>query len=107
MNNIGRPKTEKLYPSNFNLGNGVKQLQNKYIALWRRKLKNSEKFNFYRKVKSNYEPENYLRSVRNILFRKELTKQRISNRNLLIERGRYCFPKLGEERLCSICSEYI
>ena len=61
---------------------------------------------FYREIKSNYEPENYLISVKNISFRKELTKLRISSHRLLIESGRYCSPKLPrEERLCSICSE--
>ena len=45
-------------------------------------------------------------AIENISFRKELTKLRISNRNLSIERGQYCSPKLPrEERLCSLCSE--
>ena len=39
-------------------------------------------------MKSNCEPENYLKSVKNISFRKDLTKLRIYNHNLLIERGR-------------------
>ena len=40
-------------------------------------------------------------SIRNISFRKELTKLRI-NDSLLIERGRYCSSKVPrEERICS------
>ena len=54
-----------------------------------------------------YEHEDYLKSVRNISFRKELTKLRISNHILLLEKGRYYTPKIpslaGEERLCPIC----
>ena len=106
LDKMGRPKSDILYPSKFNIRTGIKQLQDKYITIWREKLENSEKLRFYSEIKSNYEYENYLESVENISFRKELTKLRISNHNLLIERGRYCSPKLPrEERLCSFCSE--
>ena len=106
LDKIGRPKTVILYPSNFNIRDGVKQLRDKYITIQREILENSEKLSFYREIKSNYKPENYLISVKNISFRKELTQLRVSNHNLLIERGRYCTPKLPrEERRCSLCSE--
>ena len=78
----------------------------KYITMRRTmKVENSEKLNFYKKIKSNHESENYLMSIRNISFRKELIKLRISNHNLLIERRRYCSPTVSrKKRLCSICS---
>ena len=72
MDKIGRPKTDILYPSNFDIRDGVKQLQDKYITIWREILENSEKLSFYWEIKSNYEPENYLITATD---------------NLLIERG--------------------
>ena len=106
LHNIGRPKTEILYPLNFNINNGVNKLKEKYINLWRQKLQNSEKLSFYKEIKIKYEPENYLMSERNISFRKEVTKLRISNHDLMIERGRYFSPKLPrDERFCSTCSD--
>ena len=45
-------------------------------------------------------------SERNIAFRKEVTKLRISNHDLMIERGRYFSPKLPrDERFCSTFSD--
>ena len=41
------------------------------------------------KYKTTYEAEDYLKSVQNISFRKELTKLRISNHILLVEKGKY------------------
>ena len=43
--------------------------------------------------------------MQNISFRKELTKLRIRNHILLIEKGRYYTPKIPrEERFCPVCS---
>ena len=87
LDKIGKTKTDILYRSNFNIRDSVKQLQHKYITIWREIMENSEKLSFYRGIKSNYETENYLISVKNISFRKELTKLRIS------KTGRDCmFP---------------
>ena len=58
LHNIGRPTTEILYPLSFNINNGVNQLKEKYINLWRQKLQNSEKLSFYKEIKMKYEPEN-------------------------------------------------
>ena len=42
LDKIGRPKSDILYPSKFNIRTGVKHLQDKYITIWREKLANSE-----------------------------------------------------------------
>ena len=39
--------------------------QDKNITMWRTKVENSEKLNFYKEIKSNYKPENYLMSYVN------------------------------------------
>ena len=59
------------------------------------------------KLKTKYEPEDNLSSQTNISLRKEL-KLRISNHELMIERGRYHSPKIPrEERLCQICKNRV
>ena len=107
LDKIGRPKTDISHPSNFNIRDGVKQLQDKYITIWREILENSEKLSFYREIKSNYEPKTILYQLKTISFRKELTKLRISNHNLLIERGRYCSPKLPRKNLYVHTAQYV
>ena len=68
----------------------------------------SEKLIFYKEIKTKYEPEGYLSSQKNISLRKELTKLRISNHEIMIERGRYHSPKIPrEERLCQICKNKV
>ena len=59
-------------------------------------------------MKTKYEAEDNLSSQTNISLRKELTKLRISNHELMIERGRYHSPKIPrEERLCQLCKNKV
>ena len=77
------------------------------MATWNAKLDNSEKLKFTNKQQIIMRLKAILYiSETNISLRKELTKLRISNHDLLIERGRYCLPKVPrEERLCPVCSK--
>ena len=75
----------------------VTTLKDNYINKWRSKLENSEKLIFYKEIKTKYEPEGYLSSQTNISLRKELIKLRISNHELMIEKGRYHSPKIPRE----------
>ena len=63
----------------------------------------SNKLCFYRKFKSAYDLEPYLKFVHRSQHRKFLTKLRISNHCLRIETGRYCNEK-REERKCQFCN---
>ena len=70
-----------------------------------RSQQQSKKLELYSSIKTTCEPEDCLKSVQNILFRKELAKLRISNHILFREKGRYYTPKIPkDERLCPVCS---
>ena len=75
--------------------------------MWKQNLQNSENLSFYKEIKIKFKTENYLMSERNISFRKEVTKLRISNHDPMVERGQYFSSKLPrDERFCSTCSDH-
>ena len=78
-------------------------IKNNYIKLWTNQIENSNKLIFYSTVKKKYQLENYLNVIKNVNIRKQFTRFRISNHNLMIECGRYK-NITQEERLCEICS---
>ena len=90
----------------------TKKMITYFIEIWRKSLSNSRKLQLYSKIKSNYEPEQYLNAIKNEKLKKSLTKLRVSNHILMIEQGRYQNPKLSrEQRFCPICvrngTEYV
>ena len=76
-----------------------------YIFNDERENKTSKnKLRTYRLVKSNYSLEQYLTSTENIKHRTYLTKLRISDHELEIERGRYKRPYVeANQRYCPFC----
>ena len=88
----------------------VTVLQDQYKQLFNTKIWDdnvgsgtSNKLCFYRKFKSDYNFEPYLKHVNNFQHRKFLTKLRISNHCLRIETGRY-FKEKRTEKICQICT---
>ena len=80
----------------------INNSKEKYTNFWRHKLKNSSKMSFLTDIKTNYELEVYLISIKNPTQRRTLTQFRTSSHTLKIERGRYNnVPR--EERLCEYC----
>ena len=76
-----------------------------YIELWKNRLENSKKLEFYKTLKNDYNCEQYLNIIDDPLQRRDYTKFRISNHNLMIEHGRYGNTKvLKEKRLCIVCN---
>jgi len=84
------------------------------IQVWRGDLFNDKgkkgppsqgnKLRTYRLVKTDYNLEKYLSEVKNFEHRKALTKLRINNHDLEIEKGRYSRKyKAPEERKCPHC----
>ena len=65
-------------------------------------IDDNSKLNFYKSIKQNYfKQEAYLLSP-NFEFRKLITKLRISDHNLMIEKGMHLkIPR--EQRLCNVC----
>ena len=65
----------------------------------------SSKLSVYKMVKEHFNYEPYLDQVKDIRYRSSLTKMRISNHTLQVERGRYKKPPIPRDsRLCNLCS---
>ena len=70
----------------------------------RKKDNQRNKLRSYRIFKKQYELENYLISIKNIKHRITLTRLRISDHNLMIEKGRHTKPyTTPEKRICPTC----
>ena len=69
-------------------------------------LAESPKANSYIKFKNRISLEKYLSSIQNVRHRIALTRLRLSNHNLLIEKGRHFRPKLERhDRKCFMCKD--
>ncbi len=78
----------------------IKQSKNTYLEHWDQETKTQSKLQFYRTLKSNYELEDYLQSVRDTKQRRILTKYRLSEHRLAIETGRHRKSWLPREQRC-------
>ena len=76
-----------------------------YFDIWKLNLSHSKKLKLYESIKTNYQREEYLDTIRNYEQRRILTKFRISNHNLAIETGRHGKRKIeSDQRLCIFCN---
>ena len=67
---------------------------------------NQSKLRTYNLLKQNIGTEHYLHVIRNPLIRKTMTKFRLSNHTLMIEKGRHLnIPK--EQRFCPFCKDKV
>ena len=77
---------------------------------WRTNITNVElypKLRTYCTFKHVFSMEQYLLCIKDFKIRKLLTKFRICNHVLMIEKGRHCKPKLPiEQRLCTLCDAH-
>ena len=82
----------------------MKSLKNKFKESWRSVINNSNKLEFYRKVKQEFIKESYLDFVQNYSDRVSLTRLRISAHRLEVELGRrHNIPR--SERICNWCEQ--
>ena len=82
-----------------------KQTEAIYNEIWRIELDNLSKAETYKKIKSNIGLEGYLSSIKNIKHRKCLSRLRLSNHQLMIEKGRHRKKPIPRtERLCKSCN---
>ena len=86
------------------------KLKMNYIEYWKEEFvkkyqqNESGKFRTYVLFKCHFEFEPYLQQIRDFKVRQSLSKFRLSNHNLPIERGRYCKPMTPkDERYCQEC----
>lgn len=87
----------------------IKQMMNTekktYIQQWTEETKGQSRLQCYLTLNREYSLADYLSTVRNIKHRNMLTKYRLSDHPLAIERGRHkktWLPK--EERVCNECT---
>jgi hypothetical protein len=87
----------------------TKQLENRYIEHWKTLLFNDDnksggnKLRTYRKLKTQFDLENYLCADVNKKSVSTFVKIRISNSNLNIEKGRYLNTP-AEDMICKLCN---
>ena len=83
-------------------------LHKEYSKYWVENICDTEKnpkLRTYCVFKSNFYYESYLDIVKDFKIRRTLTRFRLSNHVLAIEKGRHSKPKIPvEERLCNYCS---
>ena len=80
-----------------------------YISQWKQDIKadrpsnrGNNKLRTYCKFKTEFKIENYLQDIKNPKYRKFICKLRISDHDLMIEKGRHLKMKL-EDRICKKC----
>ena len=79
-----------------------------YDRFWWTQINNSSKASSYITFKRNICYENYLDQIKNEKHRTTLSRFRLSNHDLLIEKGRHTRPKLERnDRKCFICKDEI
>ncbi len=94
-----------LHPNQHNTirPNHITQLQkHNYITYWKDATTIQKKMELYLHLKRDYKPAEYLSCIKDHKLRKTLTKYRLSDHCLAIERGRH---RPQEQRLCSLCSQ--
>ena len=86
----------------------TKICQDSYDRFWWDQLNNSPKAISYARFKRTIKYENYLDQIENVKHKTSLTRFRLSNHNLLIEKGRYMRPRLERnDRKCFNCPDKI
>ncbi len=102
--NTNQSQTSTASHQNIKINQIIKQSKNTYLEHWDQETKTQSKLQFYRTLKSNYELEDYLQSVRDTKQRRILTKYRLSEHRLAIETGRHRKSWLPrEQRVCVHC----
>ncbi|KAI4904413.1 hypothetical protein NFI96_007497 [Prochilodus magdalenae] len=82
----------------------ITQTQKSYLEHWDSKTRQQHKLSCYRTLRQGYTLAPYLLSVRDSQQRHVLTKYRLSDHSLAIERGRHRHTWLPrEERVCGHC----
>ncbi|KAI4885658.1 hypothetical protein NFI96_003646 [Prochilodus magdalenae] len=102
--NTQQPRSSTALPPRLNTNQITKHSQTDYLEHWGREIQTQSKLECYRALKTQYGLEEYLLTVRDTKQRQILTKYRLSDHSLAIERGRYrqsWLPK--EERRCGHC----
>ena len=96
--------TSTAYHQQIKVNQVMKQAKKSYLEYWNDLTKTQNKLDCYRALKTDYKLAEYLFSVRDTKQRQILTKYRLSDHTLAIEKGRHrntWLPK--EQRICGHC----
>ena len=79
-----------------------------YDRFWKTEIDNSPKALSYKTFKANVNFENYLYEVKSVKHRIALSRFRLSNHTLMIEKGRHMRPQIDrKDRKCGLCTNEI
>lgn len=78
-------------------------LEKDFIRYWYKEINNHSRFQFYSKIKSNFQLENYLIIIKDHALRTSMAKLRTSTHSLQIEKGRHVGLE-RDKRLCTKCN---
>ena len=82
-----------------------KSTKEQYVNDWKEKIKLISKLNYYKVIRKDYNLAPYLIQIKNYHQRKLLTKYRLSDHNLAIEKGRHRQTWVcREHRICKHCN---
>ena len=85
-----------------------KSCHENYDRFWKTELERSPKAVSYKNYKNNIYFESYLQTFKDVKLRIGVSRFRLSNHNLMIEKGRHFKPKLDKnERKCYLCKNPI
>ena len=85
-----------------------KTCYDKYDRFWKMEVDNSPKALSYKTFKANVNFEKYLFEVKSVKYRIALSRFRLSNHTLMIEKGRHMRPQINRnDRKCGLCTNEI
>lgn len=103
--NSNQTQPSNAFLTKFSINQAVKQSKSNYLEHWNAQIKTQNKLEVYRALKTNDKCEEYLSTVRDRKQRQIVTKYRLSDHSLDIEKGRHkksWSPK--EQRICGHCT---
>ena len=99
---------ENCFPSPKNKAEVTKALKANYDEIWKIKMDNMSKAEYFRLYKQGISLEKYTWALKNTRHRTALARLRLSSHSLMIEKGRHFNPPLlREERTCPFCKNVI
>ena len=82
-----------------------RKLKEKYANVWYSDLQAQDKLRTYKKIKTNFSKELYLKEFSDFNKVSPIAQFRVSAHTLNIERQRYVYPKIpADKRLCPLCN---
>ena len=86
----------------------IRKQKESYLAHWKETTQNQSKMECYLSLKREYTLAEYLNTVKDPKLRKALTRYRLSEHSLAIEKGRHRqTPLPREDRLCTHCTQNV